>query len=126
MEAGSEAVERSYVGLGRRLLAMLIDNGMWFFGAALLLGSGLEALYEESPDAGVVATFVLASLWFNYFAFCEWRWGQTVGKNAVGIEVVSWTGRRSAAPNREVVSPSRRRACATCFAWSTSSWSAGS
>ena len=92
MEAGSEAVERSYVGLGRRLLAMLIDNGMWFFGAALLLGSGLEALYEESPDAGVVATFVLASLWFNYFAFCEWRWGQTVGKNAVGIEVVSLDG----------------------------------
>lgn len=26
MEAGSEAVERSYVGLGRRLLTMLIDN----------------------------------------------------------------------------------------------------
>lgn len=92
MEAGSEAIEGNYVGLGRRLLAMLIDNGMWFFGASLLLGAGLEALYEESPDAAVLATFVLASLWFNYFAFCEWHWGQTVGKNALGIEVVSLGG----------------------------------
>jgi membrane protease YdiL (CAAX protease family) len=39
---------------------------------------------------GVV--FVLATLWFNYFTFCEWRWGQTIGKNATGIEVRSLDG----------------------------------
>ena len=35
---------------------------------------------------------VFFSLWFNYFAFCEWRWGQTIGKNATGIEVRSMDG----------------------------------
>jgi uncharacterized RDD family membrane protein YckC len=34
----------------------------------------------------------LASLLDNYFAFCEWRWGQTVGKNATGIQVRSMDG----------------------------------
>jgi uncharacterized RDD family membrane protein YckC len=39
-----------------------------------------------------VAVLVFFSLWFNYFAFCEWRWGQTIGKNATGIEVRSIDG----------------------------------
>jgi uncharacterized RDD family membrane protein YckC len=41
-----------------------------------------------------VALLVFFSLWFNYFAFCEWRWGQTIGKNATGIEARSLDGAR--------------------------------
>ena len=36
-------------------------------------------------------SLVFLSLWFNYFAFCEWRWGQTIAKNATGIEGARWT-----------------------------------
>ena len=42
--------------------------------------------------AAGIALIVVVSLWFNYFAFCEWRWGQTIGKNAAGIEVRSADG----------------------------------
>src|SRR3954454_18693882 len=45
--------------------------------------------FAASDIAGVVAVLAYFSLWFNYFAFCEWRWGQTIGKNATGIEVRS-------------------------------------
>ena len=46
----------------------------------------------RATTAGIVALLVFFSLWFNYFAFCEWRWGQTIGKNAIGIEVRSLDG----------------------------------
>jgi uncharacterized protein len=88
MEAGLEA-ERIYAGLGRRALAMLIDNAAWLLAGAFLLFPLLDSLYAESEEAGVIGTFVLASAWFNYFALCEWRWGQTAGKSAVGIEVMA-------------------------------------
>lgn len=81
-----------YVGFWRRLLASLIDNATWLIGLSLLLGDALGALYDESPEAAGVAVFILLSLWFNYFAFCEWRWGQTIGKNATGIIVTSLDG----------------------------------
>jgi uncharacterized protein len=77
-----EAVE--YATLGRRLLAALIDNLTWL----IFLGFfPLEFLSEESPVAAGIVVFLFVSLWFNYFAFSEWRWGQTIGKNATGIEV---------------------------------------
>jgi membrane protease YdiL (CAAX protease family)/uncharacterized RDD family membrane protein YckC len=91
-EAVGPGTDREYVGLWRRLLAALIDNLMWFFGVSFLLGGALDGLYQESPDAAAVAVFVVLSLWFNYFSFCEWRWGQTVGKNATAIEVRSLDG----------------------------------
>lgn len=56
----------SYVGFWRRALAAFLDNVVWLV--------------------------FYASLWFNYFAVCEWRWGQTIGKNATGIEVRSIDG----------------------------------
>ncbi len=86
-EALGPGTDRGYVGFWRRLLAATIDNAMWFFGITFLLGAALDALYRESPDAAAVAVVVVLSLWFNYFSFCEWRWSQTVGKNAAGIEV---------------------------------------
>src|SRR5688572_7830953 len=86
---GTEPV---YASLGRRALAGLLDNLTWllfygFFYVYLVAGAG-----ALSETAGVVVGLVFLSLWFNYFAFCEWRWGQTIGKNATGIEVRSADG----------------------------------
>jgi hypothetical protein len=52
------------------------------------------SVYDDSPEVAGIIFFALASLWFNYFAFCEWRWGQTIGKNATGIEVRSLDGEK--------------------------------
>ena len=86
----SEATE--YVGFWRRALAAGLDNSVWFLGAAWLFGDAINVLYDESPEAAGIAGIALASAWFNYFAFAEWRWGQTIGKNATGIEVASLDG----------------------------------
>lgn len=82
---GSEAVE--YATLSRRLLAAVIDNLTWLIAVFWLLAYVPESTIEDHPEAFGIAFFVGLSLWFNYFAVCEWRWGQTIGKNAVGIEV---------------------------------------
>ncbi|MGH2983540.1 MAG: CPBP family glutamic-type intramembrane protease [Solirubrobacterales bacterium] len=82
---GSEAVD--YATLPRRLLAALIDNLTWLIAISWLLAYVPESTIEDHPEAFGIAIFVGLSLWFNYFAICEWRWGQTIGKNAVGIEV---------------------------------------
>src|SRR6266511_5193990 len=82
---GSEAVE--YASRSRRLLAALVDNLTWLIAATWLLAYLPESTIEDHPKAFGIALFVGLSLWFNYFAFCEWRWGQTIGKNATGIEV---------------------------------------
>jgi CAAX protease family protein len=37
---------------------------------------------------------LLSTIWINYFAICEWRWGQTVGKNALGLVVAGADGER--------------------------------
>jgi membrane protease YdiL (CAAX protease family)/uncharacterized RDD family membrane protein YckC len=81
----SEAVD--YATLPRRLLAALIDNLTWPLFYAWIYVYVVAAADLWSTAAAVVAIVVFFSLWFNYFTFCEWRWGQTIGKNAVGIEV---------------------------------------
>lgn len=85
----------SYVGLRRRALAALIDNAAWVV-FALMVASFIPVDSDGDPlipDAAVAAIFfVLATAWFNYFLIAEWRWGQTMGKNATGIEVVSLDG----------------------------------
>jgi uncharacterized protein len=82
---GSEAVE--YATLPRRLLAAIIDNVTWLIFFGFFLGDLIAIIGDESPEAAGILLFLFLSLWFNYFAVCEWRWGQTIGKNAVGIEV---------------------------------------
>jgi uncharacterized RDD family membrane protein YckC len=84
--------ELPYASFRRRLLAALVDNVSWvifyfWIYSWVIVGSALE-----SDAAVIVAVIVFFSLWFNYFAFCEWRWGQTMGKNATGIEVRSLDG----------------------------------
>jgi uncharacterized RDD family membrane protein YckC len=79
--------EPNYAGFWRRCLASLLDNVVWvlfylWFYVWIVGGASLAG-----DTAGIVAVLAFFSLWFNYFAVCEWRWGQTIGKNATGIEV---------------------------------------
>jgi CAAX protease family protein len=83
---------QQYVGFWRRALAAALDNLTWFFGVAMIIGWIPVDPDDVSDPAAGIALLVVFSLWFNYFAFCEWRWGQTIGKNAAGIEVRSLDG----------------------------------
>ena len=84
--------EREYVSLGRRLLAITIDNSVWLFFYLFFLGGVVSAVADESTEAAGLIVFAYLSLWFNYFSFAEWRWGQTIGKNATGIMVTTVDG----------------------------------
>lgn len=83
---GSSPVE--YASFARRLGAALLDSLVWIVG---LLFFNPAAFVTNETVAGVIVLVIL-SLWFNYFAFCEWRWGQTIGKNATGIRVLPLEG----------------------------------
>jgi uncharacterized RDD family membrane protein YckC len=84
----------NYVGFWRRSLASLLDNITWIFFYLWIYVWIVGGAFLASDTAGIVALLVFFSLWFNYFAFCEWRWGQTIGKNATGIEARSLDGAR--------------------------------
>jgi len=84
----------SYAGFWRRALAATLDNAVWFIGILMILGWLPINADDISDTEAYVGVVVFFSLWFNYFAFCEWRWGQTIGKNATGIEVRSIDGAR--------------------------------
>lgn len=79
--------ERDYSSLGRRFYAALIDNAIWIVGFVAFAGPAVSALETDDPTAAGLVVLVYLSLWFNYFALCEWRWGQTIGKNVAGIRV---------------------------------------
>ena len=108
--------EPNYAGFGRRALASLLDGAVWVVFFFWIYAWVVSGAFLASDTAGVVSGVAFFSFWFNYSAFCEWRWGQTIGKNVFGIEVRSMDGADG--------SPSARRARGTCCAWSTSSWSA--
>jgi membrane protease YdiL (CAAX protease family)/uncharacterized RDD family membrane protein YckC len=78
-----------YAGFARRLAAALLDSAVWIVGIVMFFPGWA---FEGSETAALVASIVLFSAWFNYFAFCEWRWGQTIGKNAFGIRVLPLDG----------------------------------
>jgi uncharacterized RDD family membrane protein YckC len=84
--------EPNYAGFWRRALASLLDNITWIFFYMWIYVWIVGGAFLASDTAGIVALLVFFSLWFNYFAICEWRWGQTIGKNATGIEVRSLDG----------------------------------
>jgi uncharacterized RDD family membrane protein YckC len=81
--------EPNYAGFWRRCLASLLDNITWIFFYLWICVWIVGGAFLASDAAGIVAVLLFFSLWFNYFAVCEWRWGQTIGKNATGIEVRS-------------------------------------
>ena len=87
-----EAIPRELVGFWRRFLAAALDNVTWLIAASWILGAFPKSVYDDHPEVIVAVGFVLATAWFNYFAICEWKWGQTIGKNATGIEVRSLDG----------------------------------
>jgi uncharacterized RDD family membrane protein YckC len=79
--------EPNYAGFWRRCLASLLDNLVWILFYLWIYVWIVGGAFLAGDTAGIVALLVFFSLWFNYFAVCEWRWGQTIGKNATGIEV---------------------------------------
>jgi CAAX protease family protein len=79
--------ELEYAGFWRRALASLLDNTVWIVFFFWIYAWVVNGAFLASDTAGVIAVIAFFSLWFNYFAFCEWRWGQTIGKNATGLEV---------------------------------------
>jgi membrane protease YdiL (CAAX protease family) len=83
---------KEYAGFWSRALAIFIDNAAWLIVVATILGWLPVNPDDVSDLAAGIALIVVVSLWFNYFAFCEWRWGHTVGKSAAGIEVRSLDG----------------------------------
>jgi uncharacterized RDD family membrane protein YckC len=83
----SEVQDLEYATFRRRFLAALLDNVVWILFYVSIYVWIVGGAFLASDTAGVVAVIVFFSLWFNYFALCEWRWGQTMGKNATGIEV---------------------------------------
>ena len=85
--AGARPVE--YASFGRRLTAALLDSAVWIIG---LIFFNPFVFIGDSAAAGLLVSLVVFSAWFNYFAFCEWRWGQTIGKNAMGIRVLPLQG----------------------------------
>ena len=78
-----------FEGLGRRFLAALIDNATWLLAFFWFFGNIGAAIYDADPVAGGLYFLAFFSAWFNYFAISEWRWGQTIGKNAMGMKVIS-------------------------------------
>src|SRR3954454_8923208 len=88
----SEMPDLDYAGFWRRALAASLDNAVWFVGVLMILGWLPINTDDVSNSAAYVAVLVVFSAWFNYFAFCEWRWGQTIGKNAAGLDVRSLDG----------------------------------
>jgi uncharacterized RDD family membrane protein YckC len=82
----------NYASFRRRTLASLLDNVVWVLFYIWIFVWIVLGAFEASDAAGVVVVIAFFSLWFNYFTFCEWRWGQTIGKNATGIEVRSMDG----------------------------------
>jgi uncharacterized protein len=91
--------EPNYAGFWRRCLASLLDNLVWILFYLWIYVWIVGGAFLAGDTAGIVAVVVFFSLWFNYFAFCEWRWGQTIGKNATGIEVRSCEDARQRDPS---------------------------
>jgi membrane protease YdiL (CAAX protease family)/uncharacterized RDD family membrane protein YckC len=69
-----------YASFARRLGAALLDSLVLIIGLVWLLGGAL-----------LTVAVLIIGLSF-YFQFCEKRWGQTIGKNATGIRVLSLDG----------------------------------
>ena len=87
--AARDEAGREYASGGRRALAALIDNVVWLVFYLWIYGSIVAVVDDESPAVARLLVFAYLSLWFNYYSFAEWRWGQTIGKNATGIMVAS-------------------------------------
>lgn len=92
-----------YAGLWRRLCAATIDVTL----AWIVFSAAISILDPNAPadDATTGETWLalgitlgVLALWFTYFVVAEWRWGQTLGKSALGIRVAGEPGTRLSWP----------------------------
>src|SRR5688572_8653044 len=71
-----------YAGFWRRLGGILIDG-------LLLGGLGFPWIHFDSRSVAVIYMFLASILGWIYQIYFHARWGQTIGKMAMGIKVVS-------------------------------------
>jgi uncharacterized RDD family membrane protein YckC len=88
--APADASPVEYASFSRRLGAALLDSLVWIIAIGFFNPVG----GSNNETAAAIYGLVVLSAWFNYFAFCEWRWGQTIGKNALGMRVTTESGER--------------------------------
>jgi membrane protease YdiL (CAAX protease family) len=81
-----------YAGFWRRIGAAAIDVTLGFLFFGVLASYVPESFWEDEPGAAGILVLVYLTIWFNYFAIAEWRFGQTFGKVATRIRVVSEDG----------------------------------
>jgi uncharacterized protein len=86
---GAEGEPR-YGSVWRRLLAFVLDNAICL--VVLMLVASLIPADAYETDAVAILALVLFTAWFNYFAIAEWRWGKTIGKSSLSLEVRSESG----------------------------------
>jgi uncharacterized RDD family membrane protein YckC len=103
------ALEFPLAGVGSRCLAMVLDTliqaafGIIVLIIASLLGFGFAVILGHVSNASsqtlgmwvlALVILVLFSAWYGYFALFEIIWrGQTPGKRALGLRVISASGR---------------------------------
>lgn len=75
-----------------RFVGAAIDDGLWLAATFLVLSYIPASVYDDHPEAVGITLVVLASLWLNYFALCESRWGKTIGKHVMGMKVLGGDG----------------------------------
>lgn len=75
-----------------RFVGAAIDDGLWLAATFLVLSYVPASVYDDHPEAVGIVLVVLASLWLNYFAFCESKWGKTIGKHVMGMKVLGGDG----------------------------------
>jgi len=86
--APAQASTVVFGGFGRRLGAALLDSVVWLIAIGWITSAFPQDFFDDHPVAAGAIVFALFTAWFNYFAICEWRTGQTIGKNALGLRVV--------------------------------------
>jgi membrane protease YdiL (CAAX protease family)/uncharacterized RDD family membrane protein YckC len=82
--------EPRYGNVWRRLLAFLLDNAICL--VVLIVVASLIPADAYESDAVAILALVLFTAWFNYFAIAEWRWGKTIGKSSLNLEVRTESG----------------------------------
>lgn len=86
-EPPGEAAETRYSGWWRRGGAVVIDNILLLVPA----GAFFALIFVPNDVVAGIAALSAFFFWlvfpFIYFTYCHGRWGQTIGKRALGIRV---------------------------------------
>ena len=95
------ALDFALASIGSRFLALAVDTLLQIAATIALAGIGLAILFASAATFDTLSPWVLAVLFLvyfliyhAYFAIFEAMWnGQTPGKRAVGLRVISVSGR---------------------------------